>query len=102
MSLAVLMMAGYDFKSPVGTAEDAKDGGILHSPDGKKIALKFEDNIWRLPMWSKPQHKTGACGFPVHVNKFSALPCHGEDMITTSVQEAHDMAYPGDIVDFVV
>jgi len=38
----------------------------------------------------------------VHVNKFSALPCHGEDMIPTSVQEAHDMAYPGDVVDFVV
>ena len=105
MSLAVLMKAGYDVKFRVGTAEDAKDGGILHTPDGKKIALKFEDNMWRLPMWSKPirqQHKTGAGGFPVHVNKFSALPCHGEDMIPTSVQEAHDMAYPGDIVDFVV
>ena len=36
------------------------------------------------------------------VNKFSALPCHGEDMIPTSVQEGQDMAYPGDIVDFVV
>ena len=56
-------------------------------------------------MWSKPirqQHKTGAGGFPVHVNKFSALPCHGEDMIPTSKQKAHDMAYPGDIVDFAV
>jgi hypothetical protein len=38
----------------------------------------------------------------MHVNKFSALPYHGEDVIPTSVQEAQDMAYPGDIVDFVV
>ena len=56
-------------------------------------------------MWSKPvrqQSQTGACGFPVHVNKFSALPCHGEDVIPTSVQETQDMAYPGDTVDFVV
>ena len=77
----------------------------MHTPDGKQIALRVEDNMWRLPMWSKPvrqQNQTGACGFPVHVNKFSALPCHGEDMIPTSVQEAHDMAYPGVIVDFMV
>jgi len=40
--------------------------------------------------------------FLVHVNKFSALLCHGEDMIPTTVQEAQDMAYPDDIVDFVV
>ena len=45
MSLAVLMKAGYDVKFRVGIAEDAKDGGILHTPDGKKIALKFEDNM---------------------------------------------------------
>ena len=42
MSLAVLMKAGYEFKFRVGTAEDAKDGGILHTPDGKQIALRFE------------------------------------------------------------
>ena len=56
-------------------------------------------------MWSKPvrqQNQTGACGFPVLVNKFSALLCHGEDIFPKSVQEANDMAYPGDIVDFVV
>ena len=85
MSLVVLMKAGFDVEFRVGTAEDAKDGGILHTPDGNKIALK-----WRLPMWSKPvrqQNQTGACGFPVHFKMFSALPCHGEDMIPASVQE---------------
>ena len=87
------MKSGYDVKFCVGTTKNAKDGGILHTPDGKQIALTFEDNMWRLPMWSKPvrqQSQTGACGLPVHVNKFSALPCHGEDMIPTSVQEAQD------------
>jgi hypothetical protein len=57
MSLAVLMKAGYDVRFRVGAAKNAKDGGILHTPDGKRIALTFEDNMWRLPMWSKPERQ---------------------------------------------
>jgi NACalpha-BTF3-like transcription factor len=99
MSLAVLLKAGYDVKFKVGTKGDAADGGILYTPDGKEIALTFKDNMWRLPMWSKPvrQDDTHA-----HVNSFSALPCHDIDMSPTSVQEARETAYPGDVVDFVV
>jgi hypothetical protein len=77
----------------------------LNTPDENQIALRSEDNMWRLPMWSKPvrqQSQPGACDFPEQVNKFSELPCHGENTIPKSVQEAHDMAYPGSIVDFVV
>ena len=33
----------YDVKFRLGRANDDKDGGILHTPDGKKIALRFED-----------------------------------------------------------
>ena len=67
MSLAVLLKAGYDVKFKVGTKGDAADGGILYTPDGKEIALTFKDNMWRLPMWSKPvrQDDTHA-----HVNYF--------------------------------
>ena len=99
MSLAVLLKAGYDVKFKVGTKGDAADGGILYTPDGKEIALTFKDNMWRLPMWSKPvrQGDTHA-----HVNSFSALPFHDIDMSPTSVQEARETAYPGDVVDFVV
>ena len=87
MSLAVLLKAGYDVKFKVGTKSDAADGGVLYTPDGKEIALTFKDNMWRLPMWSKPVRQ--------------ALP-HDTDMSPTSVQEAHETAYPGDVVDFVV
>jgi hypothetical protein len=38
MSLAVLMKARYVAEFRVGTAEDAKDGGILHTPDLNQIA----------------------------------------------------------------
>lgn len=105
MSLAVLMKAGYDVKFRAGSERDAADGGTLYTPDGKEIALIFKDNLWRLPMWSKPvRQDRGAqvSGVPVHVNSFAALPCHDADMSPTSVQDAHDGAYPGDIVDFVV
>ena len=70
------MKAGYDVKFRVGTAKNTKDGSILHTPDVKQIALKFEDNMWRLPMWSKPvrqQSQTGTCRFPLHVSKFSEV-----------------------------
>ena len=107
LSLAVLMKAGYDVKFKVGTALDAQDGGILYTPDGKEIALVFNDNMWRLPMWSKPvrqRHLDGQSanksGFPVHANAFDALQC--EDVVPTSVQEALDMEWPGDVVDIVV
>ena len=99
MSLAVLLKAGYDVKFKVGTKGDAADGGILYTPDGKEIALTFKDNMWRLPMWSKPVRQ-GATH--AHVNSFSALPFHDIDMSPTSVQEARETAYPGDVVDFVV
>jgi hypothetical protein len=36
------------------SAQDSKDSSILHTSDGKQIALRFEDNMRRLPMWSKP------------------------------------------------
>ena len=99
MSLAVLMKAGYDVKFRVGTEDNAADGGTLYTPEGKEIALTFKDNMWRLPMWSKPVRQGG---MHAHVNSFSALPFDDTNMSPTSVQNARDTAYPGDVVDFVV
>jgi hypothetical protein len=103
MSLAVLMKAGYDVKFRVGSKDNAQDGGILFTPDGKQIALVFNDNMWRLPMWSKPVRQGELAvqsGFPTHVNTFKVLDCG--DTVPTSVQEAEDIAYPGDVVDIIV
>ena len=106
MSLAVLMKAGYDVKFRVGSKGNAQDGGILFTPDGKQIALVFNDNMWRLPMWSKPVRQGGddklaqQSGFPVHANTFDVLD--SGDTVPTSVEEAEQMAYSGDVVDIIV
>ena len=97
-SLAVLMKAGY-VKFRVGTEDNAADGGTLYTPEGKEIALTFKDNMWRLPMWSKPVRQGG---MHAHVNSFWALPFDDTNMSPTSVLNARDTAYPGDVVDFVV
>jgi uncharacterized protein YjgD (DUF1641 family) len=97
LSLAVLLKARYDVQFRAGTESDPDDGGTLVTPDGKEIALSFKDNMWKLPMWSKPrrdnmQARTG--------NRFASLPCH--DLVPpTSVQEALETEYPGDVVDIV-
>ena len=53
LSLAVLMRAGFkpDFKA--GTPTDAQDGGHLTAPSGEIIKMRFEDNLWRIPMWGE-------------------------------------------------
>ena len=37
-----------------GTDLDPTDGGDLYTPKGKRIALEFAGNLWKLPMWSSP------------------------------------------------
>ena len=96
LSLAVLLKAGYDVKFRVGTESNPNDGGTLTTPDGKEIALNFKNNMWTLPMWSKPARATSV----QTANKFAALPCN-DLAAPTSVQEAHETEYPGDVVDIV-
>ena len=52
LSLAVLLKARYKIEFRVGTDLDPTDGGDLYTPKGKRIALVFSGNIWRLPMLS--------------------------------------------------
>ena len=54
LSLAVLLKAGYKVNFCVGTDLDPTDGGDLYTPKGKRIALVFAGNLWRIPMWSAP------------------------------------------------
>ena len=54
LSLALLMKAGFKPHLSVGTAADPHFGGTLESPDGKRIVLHFERDLWHLPLWTKP------------------------------------------------
>ena len=67
LSLAVLLKAGYKFNLHL----DPTDGG--DSPKGKRIALVFAGNLWRLPMRSSPSRCESTAGIPAHQNPFAAL-----------------------------
>jgi hypothetical protein len=73
LSLAVLLKAGYKVEFRVGTDLDPTDGGDLYTPKGKRIALVFSGNLWRLPMWSSPSRCESTAGIPAHQNPFAAL-----------------------------
>ena len=70
LSLAVLLKAGYKVNFRVGTDIDPTDGGDLYTPKGKRIALVFAGNLWRLPMWSSPSRCESTAGIPAHQNPF--------------------------------
>ena len=72
LCLAVLLKAGYKVSFRV-TDLDPTDGGDLYTPKGKRIALVFAGNLWRLPMWSPPSRYESTAGIPAHQNPFAAL-----------------------------
>jgi hypothetical protein len=73
LPLAVLLKAGYKVEFRVGTDLDPTDGGDLYTPKGKRIALVFSGNLWRLPMWSSSSRCESTAGIPAHQNPFAAL-----------------------------
>jgi hypothetical protein len=73
LSLAVLLKAGYKVKFRVGTDLENTDGGDLYTPKGKRMALVFLGNLWRLPMWSSPSRRESTASIPAHQNPFAAL-----------------------------
>ena len=73
LSLAVLLKAGYKIEFRVGTDLDPTDGGDLYTPKGKRIALVFSGNFWRLPMWSSLSRCESTAGIPAHQNPIAAL-----------------------------
>jgi hypothetical protein len=54
LSLAVSLKAGYKVEFRVGTDLDPTDGGDLYTPKGKRIALVFSGNLWRLQCGAHP------------------------------------------------
>jgi len=73
LSLTVLLKAGYKVNFRVDTDLDPTDGGDLYTPKGKRIALVFAGNLWRLPMWSSPSRCESTAGIPTHQNTVAAL-----------------------------
>ena len=60
LSLAVLLKAGYKVNFRVGTDL------ALYTPKGKRTALVFAGNLWRLPMWSSTSRCASTAGIPAH------------------------------------
>ena len=89
------MKAGFKSEFKAGTPMDAQDGGHLTAPSGEIIKMRFEDNLWRIPMWGKAkaadsQEQVLTCAVKTY-NVFDAL--HSPDLPSQeAVQMAHDIA----------
>ena len=54
ISLAVLLKAGFKVEFAADTSDDPNFGGYLITPTGSRVALVFENNLWRVPLWAPP------------------------------------------------
>jgi hypothetical protein len=54
ISLAVLLKAGFKVDFAAGTSDDLNFGGYLITLTGSRVALVFENNLWRVPLWAPP------------------------------------------------
>mmetsp|Transcript_18490 Transcript_18490/g.37534 ORF Transcript_18490/g.37534 Transcript_18490/m.37534 type:complete len:240 (-) Transcript_18490:729-1448(-) len=54
-----LKRAGYKWKE--GNSADPTDGGYLRTPDGERIALRRENDLWHLPVFATPTHAARPC-----------------------------------------
>eukprot|EP00961_Rhodomonas_salina_P091673 1234008-Rhodomonas_salina.1 len=64
LPLAPLVRAGIQPRFKVGTATSARYGGYLRLPDGWRIQLLFEKEMWYLPTW-QPTTGRGKPQWPV-------------------------------------
>ena len=60
LSVAVLLKSGFKVQFVAGTPKNPTFGGYLVTPDGQQVRMTFEDNLWKLPMWSQPVRYEGA------------------------------------------
>jgi len=54
LALGPWKRAGYRLEEKEGTADNPRDGGYLVTPDGQRITLEFEDDLWHLPLYAQP------------------------------------------------
>jgi hypothetical protein len=67
ISLAVLMKAGFKVEFAAGTSDDPNFGGYLITPTGSRVALVFENNLWRVPLWAPPMRAPARHAMPAKV-----------------------------------
>ena len=90
LSLAVLLKAGFKVKFAAGTSDDPNFGGYLITPAGSRVALVFENNLWRVPLWAPPIRAPAGHITPAKVliksgtTKFLPAPCSTQDLKAVS------------------
>jgi hypothetical protein len=51
----------------IPTSDDTNFGGYLITPTGSRVALVFENNLWRVPLWVPPMRSPVRHVIPVKV-----------------------------------
>ncbi len=73
-----------------GTSDDLNIGGYLITPTGSRVTLVFENNLWRVPLWSPPIRAPTTHTMPVKVliksgtTNFLPTPCSTQDLKVVS------------------
>ena len=81
LSLAQILQAGNSVHFAAGRTDDPQYGGFIQTPDGHRITMIFENNLWRLPLWApatskhrfKPKQKVPSTHPILHNNAYAAL-----------------------------
>ena len=77
-------------KFAAGTSDDPNFGGYLITPAGSRVALVFENNLWRVPLWAPPIRAPAGHITPAKVliksgtTKFLPAPCSTQDLKAVS------------------
>jgi hypothetical protein len=67
ISLSVLLKADFKVEFAVDTSDDPNFGGFLITPTDSLVALVFENNLWRVPLWAPPIRVPARHTMPVKV-----------------------------------
>jgi hypothetical protein len=73
-----------------GTSDDPNFGGYLITPVVSRVALVFENNLWRVPLWSPPIRAPARHAIPAKVliksgtTNFLPAPCSTQDLKAVS------------------
>ena len=90
ISLAVLLKAGFKVDFADGTSDDLNFGGYLITPTGSRLALIFETNLWRVPLWAPPIRAPATHTMSAKVliksdtTNFLPAPCSTQDLKVVS------------------
>jgi hypothetical protein len=101
ISLVVLLKAGFNVEFAVCTSDEPNFGGYLITPAGSHVALVFENNLWRVPLWTPPILAPARHTMPAKVliksgtTNFLPAPCSTQDLKGVSTIKPHAFATRG-------